>query len=82
MAGKVEGGRKGGRLSARWIDSLKEGTDLNLQELSRAVENKRFWRLLIHRVAMSGGDLMAHSSSSNNMTECMELPTIYHVFKH
>ena len=41
---KVEGRRKRGRLNTRWIHSLKEVTGLSLQELSRADEDRMFWR--------------------------------------
>ena len=42
MLGKVEGSRKRGR--------RKEPMDFRLQELSRAVEDRIFWRSFIHRV--------------------------------
>ena len=53
MLGKEEGIRKRGRANTRWTGSLKETTSLRLQELSRAVEDRTFWRWLIHRVAIS-----------------------------
>ena len=37
----------------RWTESLKEPMGLSLEELSKANENKRFWRALIHSVAVS-----------------------------
>ena len=40
--GKGEGSRKRGRLNVRWIDYIKEAIGLNLQELSRAVEDRAF----------------------------------------
>ena len=50
MLGKVEGSRKRGRANTRWADSLKGTTGLSPQELSRAVEDRTFWRLLIQQV--------------------------------
>ena len=52
MVGKAEGSRKRGRPNRRWIDSLKEATSLSLQEQSRVVEDRTFWKSLIHRVAV------------------------------
>ena len=34
-------------------DTLKEDTGLSLQELSRAVEDRTFWRSLIYKVTIS-----------------------------
>ena len=53
MLGKVEGSRKRGRSNTRWTDFLTEATGLSLQEPSRAVEDRTFWRSLIHRVTIS-----------------------------
>lgn len=35
----------------RWTDSIREATDVSLQELSSAVEDGTLWTSLIHRVA-------------------------------
>ena len=53
MLGKVEGSRKIGRPNKRWIIFLKETTGMSLQELSRAVVDRAFWRSLVHRVIVS-----------------------------
>ena len=50
MLGNMEGSRKRGRSNMRWIDCVKETTDLSLQELSRATEGGT---QLIRRVARS-----------------------------
>lgn len=41
MLRKTEGSRKRGRPNMRWIDFIKEAVGTNLQELSRAAEDKR-----------------------------------------
>ena len=53
--GKVEGSRKRGRSNVRWTDSLKEATDVSLQDLNKAAEDMTFWRLLTHGVAVHPG---------------------------
>ena len=62
MLENVEDSRKRGRPNTRWTDSLKEAIRLSFQELSRAVEERPFWRVLIHRV---GDYLMEHSNNIN-----------------
>ena len=57
VLGKVEGSRKRGGPNTRWTGSLKEATGLGLQDPSRAVEDRIFLRVLIHRVALSWGQL-------------------------
>ena len=53
MLGKLEGSKKRGRPNMRGIDSLKEATVSSLQELSRTVDDRTFWRSLVHRVAIN-----------------------------
>ena len=49
MLGRIEGIQKRGSPNIRWIDSLKEAPELSL---SRAVEDRTFWRSLIHRITI------------------------------
>lgn len=49
VLGKIEVSRKGRRADMGWIDSVKEAS---LQELTRAVEERTFCRLCIHRIAI------------------------------
>ena len=48
MLGKVDGNRK----RKRKTKYKKEATGLRLQKQSRAVEDRTFWRSLIHMVAI------------------------------
>ena len=57
MLGNVEGSRERGRPNIRWTDTLRKSQALILQELSRAVEDRTFWSLLIHKVAINQGQL-------------------------
>ena len=52
MLGKVEGSRKRGRPTVRWVDFLKGAISLSLQNRSSAVEDRTFWRAFIHRDAI------------------------------
>ena len=49
MLGKREGSRKRERPNMRCAHSIKEGTGVSLQQLSRAVD-RRLWTSLIHSV--------------------------------
>ena len=57
MLGKIEGSRKNERQNLRWIDSVKGTVGLNLQEVSRAVEDRTLWTSLILRVTRSQSQL-------------------------
>ena len=37
----------------RWIDTIKEDTNLTLTQLNKMVHNRNMWRSLIHRIAKS-----------------------------
>jgi hypothetical protein len=41
MFGQVEGHRKQGKPRMRWLDSIKEATDLQLEDLREAVQDKK-----------------------------------------
>lgn len=52
-AGKIEGSKKKGRPNRRWVDSIKRATNMILQALSRAVEDRTLRTSLIHWVTRS-----------------------------
>ena len=41
----MEGSRKRGSLDRIWIDSIRETTDLTLQEMSRPVHDRIVWEV-------------------------------------
>jgi len=53
MLGMVGGKRRRGRQKKRWIDTIKEDTNLTLTQLNNMVHNRNKWRSLIHRIAKS-----------------------------
>ena len=57
MLEKVEGGRKQGRPSMRWIDSIIDAIVMSVQEPSRAVEDWTLWTSLLHRVSKNQSQL-------------------------
>jgi len=47
MLGHVEGRRKQGKPRMRWLDSIKEATGLQLEDLREAVQDRKKWRTLV-----------------------------------
>ena len=53
MLGKCEGKRRRWQERTRWLDSVTKATNMNLTQLWEAVEDRRAWRALVHRVMKS-----------------------------
>ena len=48
MRGKSEGKRRRGQQSMRWLDSITNSTDMNLNKLQETVEDRGAWHATIH----------------------------------
>ena len=53
MLGKIEGRRKRGQQSMRWLDAVTDSMDVDLGELREVVMGRESWRAAIHGVAKS-----------------------------
>ena len=53
MLGKMESQRRRGRQRTRWLDSITDSINMNLNKLGELVMNREVWHAAVHGVAKS-----------------------------
>ena len=67
MLGKIEGRRRRGRQRTRWLDSITDSVNMNLNKLWEIVEDRGAWRAAVHGIEKSQTQLSDWTIMTTNL---------------
>ena len=53
MLGNIEGKRRRGWERMRWLDSITDSVEMNLNKLQETMKDRETWRAAVHGIAKS-----------------------------
>ena len=51
MLGRIEGKRRRGQQKMRWLDSITDSKNMNLNKLREIVKDRGYWYVAVHGIA-------------------------------